>query len=59
MRSVNIKLTDRDKELREQAKKNSRLDYPTIDSILMSWALRHWEQIPALMSPMEKIEASR
>ena len=59
MRSINIKLTDRDKELREQAKKNSRLDYPTIDSILMSWALRNWEHIPALMSPMEKIEASK
>ena len=59
MRSINIKLTETDKELREQAKKNSRLDYPTIDAILMSWALRHWEHIPALMSPMEKIEDSR
>ena len=59
MRSINIKLTERDKELREQAKRNSRLDYPTIDGILMSWALRNWEQIPALMSPMDRLEVSR
>ncbi len=57
MSVITVQLTERDKELRRLAKEHSRLNLKTVDTILMQWALRHWDDIPALMSPLEKIEA--